>query len=451
MTIIGRCIAMALLSIGVAVSAVGALRLAGSPRPVATDVNQDAEPALLAQVRAGIYEHRICVYMQYQPAPAATGTKLAWHVWTIRSNPRGTLPTGGYTTAVDPLLAEDERNQNVHAVGLLYNGTTIDFATALALWTWQPDAAGLMKWSAAPTIISTAPANSGRWDKPAIAVAPDGTIYVVAMRSSVIVQVFARRPGDAQFAGPFEVAGNVNAGAPQVMTTADGTVHVLWVQWGAPGTIRLARAPAYNGGTMQFTELLPALATGTLYGGAGASPEIVVNPSQNVRVNGVTVPVAKLDPARFRLSVAWHEQNGTGRSRVRFASTLISPNLVSTNWKEVVAAAGPGHDLNVGMDHDAEGNYAVTYYSFGAGSSVYTQNGVYVTFSAEQPAVENDPSSPPPLVFGAGSDVSTLTPFGGLRFLGEYHDVSFVNGTFKSVGIAVANGTVNPWTWELIH
>jgi hypothetical protein len=111
----------------------------------------------------------------------------------------------------------------------------------------------------------------------------------------------------------------------------------------------------------------------------------------------------------------------------------------------VIAPAHTGHNLNVGMAKDTLGKWLVTYYSFPEGASYYSQVGTTVYFNGDTPM--HDIGNNAQLTARFGDVAGYHDVGGGLRFLGEYHDVSFSNGNFKSVHIIVT-GTGNPWIFE---
>jgi hypothetical protein len=421
------------------------------------DSAEEIEPALISQSRFGV-DYVVTVYMKFNPNIAAVPSTLEFAAYTSNGlSTYGALPTSSalanYNRFADPVLAQPEGVTNpriyLAAIGINDNGDS-------ALIIWSSDNGGWY-WTA-PYVIETETTSGMNLDKPGITVAPDGTVHLAYINAagantmSYRSGTYNASAGTWSWSAATNVLGNAtNCQAPQVMVDSNYDVYILYTddQLGAPNPsrIRLVRDDAAVPG-VAFAQVNDMPNIGLLYGTTALGEWIPLKPG--VQVRGRTVPVARLDRANRRIAAAWHEADGSGHSRIRFASLETDGSRTWTN--PLVIAASGGHDINVGMAKDDLGKWLVTYYSFpGTGTaSYYSQVGTTVYFSGDTPLHDSGNNT---MITGRLGDLADYhdAPAGSShRFLGEYHDVSYSLGTFKSVHILVT-GTGNPWIFEATH
>jgi hypothetical protein len=350
-------------------------------------------------------------------------------------------------------------------------------------------------------------------DKPAMTVGPDGTVYIAYMDLTVlegdprvylkVIKVGVNGTLDTS-AAPLEVSGGgtyTRMGPQVVVDASGGKIYVLWVDYatlpGQGNILRVVSAPITTG-TLSAASFSPRPWCPKEAGQEDltlASPvdvqkgnqiydfntlmmrdNVDITVSQGFLVKAATLPIVKLDDAHRRLAVTWHEKNAVGKSRVKFAwmnldniPAIQQPTVCADPppplapcgppWQcvEVSTPGGSFADFQPSMALDTGGGFLITYYSFASeGDTRYSQFATYAP--AERPA-ELDP----PVALEVGSHpLSHLEIYSaatnGQHLLGEYHDVSYSAGTFKSVGIHIAApgdpGASNPnpnytWTWEI--
>ena len=409
------------------------------------DSNEDYEPALMSQVRSGV-EYNVTAFIKYFTTITASNPQLAFSAYNSNgSSVANTLPKlSGYSSMVDPVMAQNPTTQRIFLVGLA-TGPTTGTTTALALYTSDD---GGFSWSG-PTKIYEETATGVSIDKPSIAISPDtqngsgGYAYISFMRNNGTTNVpvvIVSTSGVSYSSTYYTVAtGSAAVTDPQVMVNNNGDVYVALVDSGV-NTIRIARSAAFNvsvSPAMSFTEMTALTPSGTLDSTSYFAPL-----AAGSYVRAASIPVAKLDTAHQRIGVAWHEHSG-GPDRIAFAYT---PTGTSTSWSTPhLITNGSGHDINVGMDVDTNGGFLVSYYSFGASSNYYYPVASYVTISGG--TVSHDT----PIALTSNlSDITVYSNTSGRRALGEYHDVSFSNGTFKTVALVLVSQG-NPWIWTVTH
>ena|GEM_PF-4006239 len=425
----------------------------GAEHMTVYDSAEEIEPALISQARSGV-DYVVTVYMKFNP-DINTASTLQYAVYT--SSGQSTfagLPTSSavasYTTLADPILAQQEgvTNPRIYLAALGKKGEMESIDSALIIWS--SDNGGL-SWTA-PQVIKFETTANVFFDKPAITVGPDGSVHVAYLNfnSNTFSNTMSYLSGtyeplnDTWSWPPFPTdVSSGNLAAPQVMVDTNDDVYILYVD-GSRNSIRLVRKDATG---VSFDPVSDIPNTGRLY---GFLHDEFIPLKTNVSIRAVTVPVARLDRANGRIAAAWHEGDGEGHSQVRFASLETEPGARTWSNPLVIAAAG-GHDINVGMAEDDLGKWLVTYYSFpGTGTdSYYSPVGTTVYFNGDTPMHDNGNNT----IIGRLGDVADYaqSPLGsGQRYLGEYHDVSYSLGTFKSVHIIVAP-IGNPWIFEVTH
>jgi len=420
------------------------------------DYNEDVEPAMISQVRSGV-EYNVTAFIKYFNTVASmSNPQLAFSAYNSNgSSVANTLPKlSGYSQMVDPTMAQNPTTQRIFLVGLAKNADT-GTATALALYTSDD---GGFSWFGPTKIYETT--GGVELDKPSIAISPDtvngtgGYAYIGVMRNDSTGHqpiVLVSTSGVSYSATPYLLPwSSGNATDPQVMVNNNGDVYVAVTDAGV-NNIRLAKSYPFNVGLfnpMCFTELTPAL-TPTYPARLENTDYYAGLVPSNSSVHAASVPVAKLDLVHQRIGVAWHENSiggGAGPHRIAFAYTPIGDT--GTSWSSPhLITNGVGQDINVAMDVDTNGGFLVSYYSFAQYSNYYYPMASYVTINTAGTVSHETPIA----LTSNLSDITVYAPnsFGG-RALGEYHDVSFSNGTFKVVGIVlVAQG--NPWIWTVTH
>jgi hypothetical protein len=421
-------------------------------RRLATEAAEDIEPALITYTQFGV-EYSASAWMKFDPNPAQNPlSTIRVGAWTSNglSSLNSPPPLASYNRYADPVLVKHQTLNRIFLIAVAINdtdpsnpGEPVDSAIVV----WHSNNGG-WNWGG-PAIIDSVAAGGPILDKPAAATGSDGKLWVayIAKAASNQVRVRAGTLSGSPLTWTWMAAPQAiplsfvssSGMAPQVML--DGTTHV-YVLYLRPitspriGVVRSAQTTTLSWQALGHLQPVSALVD---------LGEIITVGSSTIRAR--TIPVAKLDPAigRRRLSVAWHENNGSGGTRVRFASFNIDQALPGT-WSSILTLSDSGvHNVNVGMDFNpSNGEYVVTWYTFN-GSSVYDIRGTYVTFSGGTPS--NETSS---LVTTMQGDVAYITPAGGASQIGEYHDVSYTNGTFKSVHIMTTSG-IDPWSFTVSH
>jgi hypothetical protein len=438
-----------------------------SERQVYTDVSEDIEPAVMATSVSGV-DYTCTVFMKFLNQYQTLTPHLYYSTYNsngqVRANPLSTL--SGYDRNADPVMAKNSTatypSNRIYLAGTAYNSTI----TPNAIAAWYSDDGGFT-WSS-PSAVVAESTGSYFLDKPAITVSSEtnssGYIYIAYVRVNDDindsqygygqVNVMASANGGVTWQGPFAVGTNQpDYEAPQVMVdNSTGNVYVVWADLGQSGngSIRIAssgrwdpyRTGTYNPATaMSFTEST-ALTTGILLGGTHTN---VIATGTGVSLMAQTCPVAKLDSAHGRISVAWHEANGTTSTRLQFVTRPLSGS-----WgTPITLAATTGHSVMPGMDYDGSGNFMVTYYSFAQGSSNYNEAAAYVTFSGNTPSLTETKTN----VSSFSSTLASYSSYptnGSTRHLGEYQDVFFYNGSWRAAGIGISTYG-NPYVWTLTH
>ncbi len=428
----------------------------------------EIEPALMSYTHFGV-EYSVAVWMNFDPSIATTPSTLKYTSWTSTglTNTGASIPAvAGYTRLADPVLAKDPNSTRIFLAALAQSETVVNNQTTRidsAIAVWYSDNGG-WNWSS-PTVIATDvwtlpadpndpnnPNRALRWlvDKPGIATAPNGTVWVT----------YARRGGEALFnlydgwvqvqsgtiSGSWSWSGRttvVTAGtqrAPAVMVDSDGDVYVLSTRANGIG---LWRDDAQDGNGVSFAEM-PAVPN------TGFFPETITAGTATIRA--AVVPAVKLDRAHRRIVTVWHESAGAGTTSLHMGVYRIDVADPTQRWSNTLFAAGGGvHHINVGLDYDTNGNVVVSWYRFTSNSTVYWNVGKFVTFD-----VNHNPSwTIDDPVTGRLGDATYLTDDNpdpnvqGLRYLGEYHDVVFTNGKFKSVHLIAVAPWSDPWTFEV--
>lgn len=421
----------------------------GAEHRMVNDSAEEIEPAMISQSRFGV-DYVVTVYMKFSPNITSAPSTLEFAAYTSNGlSTYGTLPTSSalsnYDRFYDPILAQPEgvTNPRIYLAAMATNA-----AGDSALIIWSSDNGGWY-WTA-PYVIESETTQNVMLDKPAITVGPDGAVHLayVSHSGSNLLLYRSGTYNVSTATWSWNASTNVlgaftNAGIPQVMVDTNNDVYIFYVD----GTrLRLVREDAGIAG-IAFAQVNDVPNVGALYGtGAGLGDFITLKTGVSIRA--VSVPVARLDRTNRRIAAAWHESDGAGHSRIRFTSLETDGARTWTN-PLVIAAAG-GHDINVGMAKDDLGKWLVTYYSFPVNDSYYSQVGTTVYFSGDTPIHDNGNNAMITGRLGDVFDYHDSPANSGQRYLGEYHDVSYSLGTFKSVHIIVT-GTGDPWIFEATH
>jgi hypothetical protein len=406
----------------------------------------DIEPTVITQMRSGI-EYQTAVWMEFAVQPPGTPvySQLKFNSFNSGNATGGYLgKASGYLKRyADPLLAQNTSTNRMYLIGLTAGDV---HSEPSAIVRWYSDNGG-QSWSS-PLVVTTSvalaspqPAATVFLDKPAIAVSSasnsSGYVYVAYVRENlgtngnpngtnqIVLKVSTNNgtsfsqeiPVSAQSAGHH---------APQVMVdNLNGEVYVVWLRDGL-NTLHFARLSAYNGSTMTSIQTAQTTIGGTFTGNVAIG---------GLTVRGLTTPTAKLDNVNRRIAVTWHEtQNNVARAV--FQTIDLVNGMTQASWRpdRTLLPTKGGHDLQPALAFDTQGNVLVAYYAFGSGSTSYWHVGQYITFNSARAPVLESPSATVDLT-PSPSDAIYLYTVNNLTLLGEYHDVSFVNGTFKTVGI----------------
>jgi hypothetical protein len=447
----------------------------GSEKRMIDQAPDEIEPALMSYTHFGV-EYSVAVWMNFDPNIATVPSTLKYTAWTsngLTNTGSSIPPVAGYARYADPVLVKHPTSTRIFLAALARTETQTGTPLATtridsAIVVWYSDNGG-WSWSSGRVIATDVWTRSDvvnrpdRWilDKPGIATAPNGTVWVT----------YTRRGGEVTFNlydGWLQVQSGTISGstwswsgrttivapggtqyiAPAIMVDADGDVYVLSTRTGDAIELWRDDAQDMNG---VFFQQMPALPNPGPF-----RDTITVG---GVTLRAVTVPAVKLDRTRRRICVVWHVSPGTGdpvvnarETYLRFAVYRIDEPIANLRWTNHLFAAGGGvHHVNVGMDHDTNGNVVVTWYRFNPGTSAYWNVGKFVTFGTNHTPswVSDDP------ITTKMGDVATLTDDDpdpnrvGLRHIGEYHDVVFTNGKFKAVHIIAVEPWSDPWTFEV--
>lgn len=431
-------------------------------RQVAFATYQDIEPTVLTQMRSGA-EHQVGVWMEFtNNGTSNPPTRFKYQHFTGGNATGGSLSlltgySGGYA---DPMMADNKSGvspaQRIYATGITHNGHT---SLSNAIVRWYSDNGG-NSWSSASAIAAhtgtlASPA-AYFMDKPTVAVSPGGTsggyVYVAYSRRDASngqwqIVVHVSTNGGSSWNGPFAVnaASNIFS-TGQILTDSNGDVYVVWMPLlNGNDELRVAKAAPYNPGTNTLTFGSAAtITTGAMREGT----QETVACGTGCVLRAASVVMAKLDAAHDRIGVVWHEQNGSGGTVVQFRPIDISG--ASPSWGTGVTIPwNGGHDLQPALDFDPSGGFLVPFYALGMNQPTYYQVARYIYFSGSTPVVE-DAGSSVHLLSNTQSSVLAYPTHSGWRLLGEYHDVSYSNGTFKTIGIQI--GTYgNPYMFTTTH
>lgn len=434
--------------------------VAGSEKRLIDQAQTEIEPALLSYTHFGV-EYSVSVWMNFDPNITQTiNSTLRYTAWTSSGlSSTGTIPAvPGYERYGDPILVKHPNATRIFLVGLalhhvLQNGNpclTPD-STDSAIVVWYSDNGG-WNWSNGTVIASerttrdTTDAFAQFLDKPVITTSPNGTVWATytyrnGNTSTVRVQSGTISGSTWTWSAPVTVPSSTGATAPMILVDSDDDVYVI--------------ATVGNGISFWRNDAQDSPDAGyVLQTNNGAVPNVgaILNGNLTVGttvIRAVTVPVARIDRVRRRIHLVWHEANPAGGTRLQYAVYRIDAVDPNVRWTNTTFAAGTDiHHVNVGMDLDTtNGNAVVTWYRFDWNSSVYMNVGKYVQFDANHnPYWFSDDQ-----VTGRLGDAADLTPdaCNGLRHFGEYHDVSYTNGKFKSVHIIAVQPWSDPWVFTV--
>lgn len=425
---------------------------------LSSDSNEDIEPTVLSYTHFGT-EYSMAVWMKSNPTVASNTSVLSCKAWTSNGSVNtGSIPAHpDYDLYYDPVLAKYSGNTAVHLVALgrrIVRDATTNAVTSdnYAILIWRTSNGGV-NWTTPVALATDSLANGGGFslDKPAITTGTTGTIWVSYIRRSAAGNKILRLQAVTYSSGytwgaPVVPTTPTTVANPQVMVDAS-YVYVLYMVSPTSSTkgLRMQRYDIAAGTWAACADLTNS--TGVYSG--GSEQWLVVQASPQIIVRAQTVPIAKIDRARNRISVAWHETNYTGtNSRIAFATFKTNVGVPGAwGYGLVTNPVGSANDINPGMDFDPNtGNYVVTWYAFN-GTSVYKQMGTYVQFDA----ANNPYPETPTQITNVTADAASVTPdANNRRYIGDYHDVSFTNGNWKAVHI-IAGSTPDPWAFTLTY
>lgn len=415
----------------------------------------EIEPALIGYTSFGV-EYNCSVWMNFDPNINAAST-LRYTAWTVGGSGltgTGTIPAvSGYSRYADPVLVKHPTLNRIFLVGLVRNDVQVEggFDTDTAVVVWYSNNGG-WNWSS-PTIVAsdrrtqtTTDSFEHTLDKPVAATGPDGRLWVSYIRRTLnTVNTLQVQNGTASgspltwsWSARTTITSSNAPATPQIAVDSDNDVYVLATRSTGIG---MWRDDAQDANGVSFAAAASVPSVGTMY---RTSPASNLQVATGVTIRAVTVPIAKLDRTRRRLSLVWHEANPGGGTRLQFAVFRLDGG----GWTNTTFAAGGGvNHVNIGMDYDTSGSMLVTWYRFSGGSSTYTNVGKYVTFD---PVTHNPSWVSDDAITGRLGDAANLTPDStGMRHIGEYHEVSFTNGKFKAVHLIAVAPWADPWAFTV--
>jgi hypothetical protein len=425
----------------------------GSEKQQIYQVADEIEPTLISYTHFGV-EYSVSVWMDFNPNIDAPST-LKFTAWTSTglTNSGGSIPAvTGYSRYADPVLVKNPTSTRIYLVALAQQQTLtteepiqIDTLDS-ALIVWYSDNAG-WNWSSGYVFaterwtLSTGDSFDALLDKPVPATGPDGRLWVTHTRrvgaalfnmaSWVQTETGTNTGSSWSFTGRTTISTNQGAQAPLIVVDSDNDAYILYTR---SGGLSFWWDDAQDGqGWLQLTT--PTVGT-LIQGGTLAVG--------SVNIRAISVPAAKLDSTRRRITAVWHERNPVSGTQLRMAVFRLD----TRTWSSQVFAAGNGiNHVNVGMDFDTtNGNVVVTWYRFGFQSSTYVNVGKYVTFNASHtPSWVSDDQ-----ITSRLGDAANLTADAqGTRHIGEYHDVSYTNGKFKAVHLIAVAPWSDPWVFTV--
>jgi hypothetical protein len=416
-------------------------------RRMNTDSNEEFEPTAVSYVSSSV-EYNAVVYMRF-PSTVAADPNSTFQVRSWNSSggtATSAIPThASYTRYADPVLVKDDSTTTVYLVGLGVG------AGGRAILVWVSTNHGV-SWSA-PTVFAT----SNGMDKPVATTMTGSRIWIAYIESTGLRAITATYSGSTWTVGsPITIDNSTLTGTtttgqnPQIMVDSNGDIYIFYMN--NSDQFGLMRAAA---GTTTFSRVTTT-SVGTLYAAEDTTQWLAVKTnSPQVHVRGITIPVAKLDRSRRRISIAWHETSGSG-SRIRF----IAYRTDLGSWSAATTVAdGGGHEINPGMDFNpADGYYVVTWYQFSSAltHAQYHQRGSHITFDGSGDPVAESPST----VRSRPGDAANLSQTPVPRtYVGDYHDVVFSNGTWKAIHLVAPqrnwDGTLTEtsdhWAFTVSH
>jgi hypothetical protein len=441
MTYLNRTILAAFVATVVAMPA--AATLTTTERQAASTAAQDIEPVVISQMRSGV-EHQAAVWMELD-ASGNTVLKYSHHAAGTSTN--GSIPqlTGFTGSYADPYLGQRESIGRIYLTAVVRVGQT-NQPSRILLWR---SLNGGLTWLG-PVIVDQNDGSTAFLDKPTLSVSPTtGYVYVVYRRqiinsTQIMLKVSLNNGGGFDLAdglNTFFIGTAINGHtAPMVVNDDTGEVYVLWVRYAITDRISILRGSEYDpfapSNRIDFTGSTIITRSFSDYdfywGNAGI-------PVGAVTVRGATVPMVKLDPHvdRRRIVLTWHMSNGTRSAIFMMVIPIVSgADVPVTSWgapTQIASSAGPA--IQPALDFNpSNGNFLVSYYGFRASSSQYDHSAVYVSISGTTPSVIDSG-----FLRATPSNVANYPadPGSGQRLLGEYQDVHFRNGSFKTASIVI--------------
>lgn len=439
------CLAMALPA---------AAYLPTTERQLAFSADQDIEPTVMTQMRSGI-EHQTAVWMNF--ATSSSPSRLKYNHYANGNATLGTLPfLAGYEGPyADPILAENESSaaplQRMYLVGVTHTGA---FTSPNAIVRWYSDDGG-QTWSSAAAVVEySGDLVSHFVDKPTVAVSPGGATggYVYVLHTTMSnssgfhqLMLSVSTNGGATWSGPHAVnSPTIERPIGHVVTDSNGDVYVVWAIRSDTGDyLRVSKSPAYNTATGMMNFGMPqSQLIGTLRQGGNQA----IRCGSGCTIRAASVPIARIDTVRRRIGVTWHEENANGATVVRFMPINIA--LVNPQWLGGTHVPNSGlHHFQPTFDFDDGGNVLLTFYSMNVLSPYYVHRARYITWAGNTPMFDATLYS----LSTNSNDITAYPPSSVGRLFGEYHDVHFSNGTFKTVGIQIRSGQGDPYLFTSSH
>lgn len=297
----------------------------------------------------------------------------------------------GYTESSDPVLAQ--RGQTMYAVGRVMNRNPQDNSSMnpASIRVWQSLDGGA-SWPGIGTPVDAEPAGSTYTvDKPWMAVAPDGSVYVAWVRVDLTggghSQILLRRSRNGvvrshlccnrlmTWDDPVPIGPPGNVTAPQIVFDDRGFVYVIWTDFSAQ-ELRIAR-PLGNAQTIAPFRRINANA---LAGGIRVLP----------------LASAQFNPATNEIVVAWSDgESDLGvHSDIRIARATAGPSM-TFSLVSLDAVNTPGADqFTPALGIEDDGRLVLAYYDRASDTTTDYQERL-ATLTSDGALLSTTPLGPP--------------------------------------------------------